>query len=93
MEKKNKAKSKNIYLTNRDNNTTWLEPFTENLSLLKQKYELATSAVAAKNNDKHYTSVDPSGGPMLSVGDSIGKRKITDIVKYDHMYNFMVELK
>lgn len=86
-------KTTNIIISTQNNNKIILEHFTENLYLLKQKFFSNITPKRNKEKAKHFVSLIITNGPVLKVGQTINKKTITDIVKYNSMYDYMIELK
>lgn len=86
-------KTTNIIISTQNNNKIILEHFTENLYLLKQKFFSNIIAKKNKEKSKHFINLSITNGPVLKVGQTINKKTITDIVKYNNMYDFMIELQ
>lgn len=89
MEKKNKKQNrvKDIKIVNKSG-TTVLKHFTENLFLLKV---FGVRTTPNKEKPKHFKSIICYEGSTITVGDIIDNKKVSDIVKYDNMYDYMIE--
>lgn len=75
---------------NRDKARIWLDD--NNVICSNKDYVLEYMRVGYNSNDKHTIEfIDPSGGPMLSIGDKIGNKKIVGFRTHGYGFKVLME--